>query len=200
MACVRVLHVDDEPDIRDVVEKALSLDPSIAVRSCASGQDALAVTVDWSPDIILLDVAMPEMNGPVTLSHLSKRSDTAHIPVVFLTARAQTKDVQHLMSLGAAGVITKPFNPMVLAGLVRRYQQPVLQRVDGAQKPQSTTGRKGRAVTGEAHVRGLKIRAQELEGLRQENRQLREIVIQLTRLVIKRVVEQSNQSIKSEVV
>jgi len=121
MESVRVLHVDDEPDIREVVEISLGLDPAFALRSCASGKDALAAIADWSPDLILLDVMMPDMDGPMTLLRLRERPQTAGIPVVFLTARARASEVNRFLSLGAAGVIAKPFDPMTLAAQVLRY-------------------------------------------------------------------------------
>ena len=121
MASVRILHVDDEPDIREVVEIALGLDTAFAVRSCASGGDAIAAVADWLPDLILLDVMMPDMDGPATLAGMRARPQTAEVPIVFLTVCAQTRDMERFMSLGAAGVIAKPFNPMMLGALVRRY-------------------------------------------------------------------------------
>jgi CheY-like chemotaxis protein len=121
MTAVRVLHVDDEPDIREVVELSLSLDPDLNVRSCSSGGDALAAAVAWLPDLILLDVMMPLMDGPTTLTHLRQSPKTADIPVVFMTARAQPRELEHFVSLGAEGVIAKPFDPMTLAAAVRNY-------------------------------------------------------------------------------
>jgi CheY-like chemotaxis protein/HPt (histidine-containing phosphotransfer) domain-containing protein len=129
MTSVRILHVDDEPDIREVVEISLSLDPAFAVRSCASGGDALAATADWSPDLILLDVMMPDMDGPMTLARLRERPQTAEVPVVFMTARAQASELDRFLSLGAAGVIAKPFDPMTLAALVRRYAPAAETRI-----------------------------------------------------------------------
>ena len=121
MMAVRVLHVDDEPDIREVVAISLSLDPDFKVRGCSSGGDALAAAVAWSPDLILLDVMMPNMDGPTTLTHLRQSPRTANIPVVFMTARAQPRELEHFVSLGAEGVIAKPFDPMTLAAAVRNY-------------------------------------------------------------------------------
>lgn len=121
MSALRILHVDDEPDIRELVELSLCLDPDLAVKSCASGSDALAAAATWSPDVILMDVMMPVMDGPETLVHLRESDKTAGIPVVFMTARAQSRELAHFLSLGAAGVIAKPFDPMELAGAVRGY-------------------------------------------------------------------------------
>jgi CheY-like chemotaxis protein len=142
MIPLRVLHVDDEPDIREVVELSLGLDPDLVVRSCVSGEEALAVVEDWAPSIILLDVMMPVMDGAATLGHLQANPSTAHIPVVFMTARAQSRELDRLRLLGAVGVIPKPFDPMALAASVRAHMPPpatrlgemrqeFLQRVDG---------------------------------------------------------------------
>jgi CheY-like chemotaxis protein len=121
MTSLRILHVDDEPDIREVVKLSLGLDPAFSVRSCTSGGDALAMAVDWSPDMILCDVMMPGMDGPATLVRLRECPQTVNTPVVFMTARAQTRELEHFKSLGATGVIAKPFDPMTLANLVRCY-------------------------------------------------------------------------------
>jgi two-component system OmpR family response regulator len=121
MASIRVLHVDDEPDIRTVVEMSLGLDSAFAVRSCASGEDAITAAADWPPDLILLDVMMPDMDGPTTLTRMRAWPQTARVPVVFLTVRAQASEQAHFLSLGVAGVIAKPFNPMTLGALLRRY-------------------------------------------------------------------------------
>jgi CheY-like chemotaxis protein len=121
MTDIRILLVDDEPDIREVVDVSLSLDREFKMRACASGADALVMAAEWSPSLILLDVMMPLMDGPATLANLRKNARTAPIPVVFLTARTQTAEIEHFISLGAQGVLSKPFNPMTLAALVRGY-------------------------------------------------------------------------------
>jgi CheY-like chemotaxis protein len=121
MNLYRLLHVEDEPDIREVVQISLALDPGIILMSCASGADALVTAADWGPDVVLMDVMMPEMDGPETLAHLRKDTRTANIPVVFMTARAQSREVERFLALGAAGVIAKPFDPMTLAAAVRVY-------------------------------------------------------------------------------
>jgi CheY-like chemotaxis protein len=121
MTGLRILHVDDEPDIREVVEMSLELDPAFTVKSCSSGRDALAVAADWSPDLILCDVMMPVMDGPTTLARLRESPRTAGIPVVFMTARAQAREIEQFKSLGASGVIPKPFDPLALATSVRGH-------------------------------------------------------------------------------
>jgi CheY-like chemotaxis protein len=124
MTITRILHVDDEPDIREVVELSLGLDPHFAVQACGSGEEALAVAAAWMPDLILLDVMMPVMDGPATLVRLRENAKTAAIPVIFMTARAQAREVDRFRSLGAVGIIPKPFDPMTLAASVRSYVQP----------------------------------------------------------------------------
>ncbi len=121
MNSYRLLHVDDESDIREVVVISLVLDPGIVLMSCSNGADALAAAGEWKPDLILMDVMMPEMDGPETLTHLRDDMRTASIPVVFMTARARSREVEAFLALGAAGVIAKPFDPMTLAAAIRAY-------------------------------------------------------------------------------
>jgi CheY-like chemotaxis protein len=121
MVVYRILHVENEPEIREVVAASLSLDPGLETRSCGSGVEALDIAVKWSPDLILLDVMMPGMDGPAVLSSLKENIQTTRIPVVFMTARLQTREIDLFRSLGAAGVISKPFDPMTLADTLRTY-------------------------------------------------------------------------------
>jgi CheY-like chemotaxis protein len=131
---LRVLHVDDEPDIRELVQISLELDPELHLKSCSSGADALSETGAWLPDVILMDVMMPVMDGPQTLIHLREREKTAKTPVVFMTARAQARELTHFLSLGAAGVIPKPFDPMTLAGSLRQYVRPISPKLDALKR------------------------------------------------------------------
>lgn len=119
MAPIRILHVDDEPDIREVVELALGLDPNMVMKSCGSGKEALAVAADWKPDLVLLDIMMPDMGGAATLGRL--RIDVkASMPVVFMTAASKAREPEYFRSLGAAGVVIfKPFELTTLAASVR---------------------------------------------------------------------------------
>jgi CheY-like chemotaxis protein len=128
MSTIRILHVDDEPDIREVVDMSLGLNPDFEVRACASGPEAITAAAEWRPFVILLDVMMPGMDGPTTLTHLRKNPQTSKIPVLFMTARAQTREVEQFISLGAQGVISKPFDPMTLAFVVQNHLQ-ALRRI-----------------------------------------------------------------------
>ena len=123
MSAVRILHVDDEPDIREIVEMSLGLSAEFEVRGCACGADAIAAAAEWAPYLILLDVMMPGMDGPTTLAHLRRDSRTADIPVLFMTARAQAREVEQFIALGAQGVVSKPFDPMTLGFAVRSHLQ-----------------------------------------------------------------------------
>jgi len=116
----RILYVDDEDDIREIAQMSLELDPEFEVRSSASGAEALTHAAAWQPDLILLDVMMPDMDGPETLKRLGESPLTASIPVAFITARTQTHQVEHYLATGAVGVIAKPFDPLALAGEVRK--------------------------------------------------------------------------------
>ncbi len=115
----RILYVDDEADIREVAELSLALEPDFEVRSCASGPEALVLAPSWRPDLILLDVMMPGMDGPAVLKELRGLAETAATPIIFITARTQQQEVAQLRALGAAGVIAKPFDPMTLGRQVR---------------------------------------------------------------------------------
>jgi CheY-like chemotaxis protein len=117
----RILHVDDDPLMRDVVESALLLDPSFTVTSCGSGPDAFAEASENAPDLILCDVLMPGMDGPGLLEELRANPSTAKIPVIFMTARAPQSEIDRLVGLGAAAVISKPFDPKKLAKTVRDH-------------------------------------------------------------------------------
>jgi two-component system OmpR family response regulator len=121
----RILHIDDDSDIREIVALSLSLDSALTVRSCLDGADALTTAAEWAPDLILCDVMMPGMDGPTMLARLRENPGTARIPVVFMTARSGSNELEHLMSIGAAAVFTKPFDPMLLAGMVQTQLRSV---------------------------------------------------------------------------
>ncbi len=116
---LRVLYVDDEPDIREIVALSLSLDPDLAAETAASGAKALERAAAGGLDLILLDVMMPDMDGPSILARLRADPATSTIPVAFVTARTQVHEVEHFRRLGAVGVVAKPFDPMTLAKDVR---------------------------------------------------------------------------------
>jgi CheY-like chemotaxis protein len=116
---MRVLIVDDERDIRRVARLSLSRVGKMEVDDAASGPEAVQKASALRPDAILLDVMMPSMDGPSTLAVLRGNPDTAPIPIIFLTAKVMTSELERLRGLGAAGVLTKPFDPMTFPSEVR---------------------------------------------------------------------------------
>ena|SRR5438270_3357499 len=118
MSTRRILIVDDEDDIREVAQVSLELVGHWEVLTAASGRDGISSARSERPDAILLDVMMPDMDGPSTLAQLQADPLTRDIPVVFLTAKAQSADRSRLAQLGAAGILTKPFDPLKLAAEV----------------------------------------------------------------------------------
>ncbi|MCR5873847.1 response regulator [Phenylobacterium sp. J426] len=125
MSTLKILYVDDEPDIREVACLSLEMDPDMEVRAAASAEEALALldaaaaAGAWAPDLFLLDVMMPGTDGPTLLKAIRERPQFDAAPAVFITARAQRQESERLMGLGAVAVIAKPFDPMSLAAEVK---------------------------------------------------------------------------------
>jgi CheY-like chemotaxis protein len=115
----RILYVEDEADIRVVAEIALEVVGGFTVTSCASGAEALDCAARVQPDLLLLDMMMPGMDGLSTLEALRAHPATAATPVIFMTAKVQPAEVAHYKSVGALEVISKPFDPMALAEQIR---------------------------------------------------------------------------------
>lgn len=118
-ALPRILYVEDEPDIQTVARIALEMVGGFEVKVCSSGEEALREAESFAPDMILLDVMMPGLDGPGTLEALRKKPALANTPVAFMTAKVQPAEVAHYKSLGARDVIAKPFDPMTLASQVQ---------------------------------------------------------------------------------
>jgi two-component system, OmpR family, response regulator len=114
----RLLYVEDEADIRTIAITVLEAVGGFAVIPCSSGKQALAAAPAANADLILLDVMMPEMDGPATLKALRDIPQTAQTPVIFMTAKVQASEIQHYKSLGAIEVIAKPFDPMTLSAQI----------------------------------------------------------------------------------
>jgi two-component system OmpR family response regulator len=110
----RILMVEDEADIQVVARLALEAVGGFMVDVCSSGQEAIDRAPAFGPDLILLDVMMPGMDGPTTLRALRETPATAAVPVVFMTAKVQPHEVAGFRALGALGIIAKPFDPMTL--------------------------------------------------------------------------------------
>ena len=118
-ALEKVMLVEDDSDIRTVAGMALEMVGGLNILACESGAQALEMVAGFAPQLVLLDVMMPGMNGPEVLQALRQRADTAAIPVIFLTAKVQEGAIAKLRALGALDVIAKPFDPMTLAATVR---------------------------------------------------------------------------------
>jgi len=116
----RVLLVDDEPDILTVARIALTTHGGYAVRTCTSGAEALAVAPEFAPDLVIIDVMMPDMDGPSTLRLLRETEGLRDTPVVFLTAKAQPTEVMRYRALGAVDVLAKPFDHKTMVKQVGR--------------------------------------------------------------------------------
>jgi two-component system OmpR family response regulator len=114
-----VLYVDDDADIREIVQMSLCLDGDLVVDLCDGGDCALLKMRVERPDLVMLDVMMPGMDGPSILARMRADAELRHIPVIFMTAKANTSEVARFRDLSAIGVIAKPFDPMALGGLVR---------------------------------------------------------------------------------
>ncbi|TVP54840.1 MAG: response regulator [Halomonadaceae bacterium] len=115
----RVLYVEDDKSIQAVAQLALETVGGLQVCICSSGEEALDKGPGFSPQLILLDVMMPGMDGPETLIQMRQLPALAKVPVVFMTARTQESEVQGYLAQGAMEVIPKPFDPMQLANQVR---------------------------------------------------------------------------------
>lgn len=115
----KVLYVEDDADIRMIATLALETVGGLQLKACPSGAEALAAAPAFAPDLLLLDVMMPGLDGPATLVKLRELPGTAATPVVFMTAKVQASEVEAYKAMGAIGVITKPFDPMTLAAQVR---------------------------------------------------------------------------------
>ena len=116
---MKILLIDDEDDIRRIARLGLARVGGMDVVDAASGLEGVRKAEQERPDAILLDVMMPGLDGPSTLAALRANPATARIPVLFLTAKAMSAEVQRLKELGVAGVLIKPFDPMTLASQVR---------------------------------------------------------------------------------
>mgnify|MGYP001815052434 FL=1 len=119
----RILYVEDDTDIRKIVSMSLEMVGEYTVAACESCADALRVVDDFGPDLLLLDVMMPEVDGPSTLRQLRKRESAASAPAVFITAKVQAGDMAHYRRLGVLDVIVKPFDPMALSDRVGEIWQ-----------------------------------------------------------------------------
>lgn len=121
----KILYVEDEPDIQMIARVALENVGGFELLVCSSGAEAIEKASAFSPDLLLLDVMMPGMDGPSTLAELRKIPQLSKTPVMFMTAKVQPQEVEFLKSLNVADVIAKPFDPMGLANNIRESWEKV---------------------------------------------------------------------------
>lgn len=115
----KILYVEDDIDIALVAKLTLEAIGGFDVLHCASGQKALDAFPAYDPQLVLLDVMMPQMNGLQTFANLRLMPQARKIPIIFMTARAQTHEQAGYLKLGALGVIIKPFDPMTLSDYIK---------------------------------------------------------------------------------
>lgn len=115
----RILLVEDEPDIRTIVSVALGDIGGFEIEVCSSGHKVLEMIQACQPDLLILDVMMPVMDGPTTLQEIRKFAAFKELPVIFMTAKVQPHEVNEYMALGVLGVISKPFDPVALPQEIR---------------------------------------------------------------------------------
>ncbi len=116
----RILIIDDEEAIQKVVKLSLKMEAEWDVLTATSGPEGVTNAETEQPDAILLDVMMPDMDGIATFKALQSNAKTEPIPVIFLTAKAQTAEKRQFSNVGVAGVITKPFNSLTLASEIAK--------------------------------------------------------------------------------
>tara|TARA_R110000787_G_scaffold94172_4_gene196802 strand:- start:1493 stop:1867 length:375 start_codon:yes stop_codon:yes gene_type:complete len=123
---IKLLHVEDDADIREIAQMALDLSGEFEVVQCSSGEEALAQVESYTPDVVLLDMMMPGMTGRQTLEKMREEPALAKVPAIFMTARAQHTEIEELLQIGAADVISKPFDPMTLPDQIKQAMQKTL--------------------------------------------------------------------------
>ncbi len=116
----KILFVDDDPDIHLIVKMSLQAIPKLELQSAYSGEEAIKVVMEFQPDLILLDVMMPKMDGIATLQAIKLIPSVSHIPVIFLTAKAQKSEVEEYFKYGIIDVIVKPFDPTSLPQIIQK--------------------------------------------------------------------------------
>mmetsp|Transcript_6277 Transcript_6277/g.10744 ORF Transcript_6277/g.10744 Transcript_6277/m.10744 type:complete len:135 (-) Transcript_6277:56-460(-) len=129
-ATPKILHVDDDLDILEISRMALETVGDLSVTQCSSGFKAVEIAPELQPDLFLLDVMMPEIDGIETLQALRKVPGFGDTPAIFMTAKSSPDDIEMLMRHGALSVIKKPFDPLTLADeIVNLWRDAMKDRV-----------------------------------------------------------------------
>ncbi|HEY9777326.1 MAG TPA: response regulator [Planktothrix sp.] len=116
---MKILIIDDEEDARSICGMSLHMIGGCDVVEAASGKEGIELAAKEQPDVIILDLMMPEMDGTETLRNLRKNPATEEIPVIFLTVKGMFSEFERLKSLGALAVLTKPFDPIQLSNQIQ---------------------------------------------------------------------------------
>lgn len=111
----RVLIADDEPDILEISRIALETVGGFEVLVCSSGEELLERLSAFQPDLVIVDVLMPDMTGPEVFEEIRRRPNFDDVPVIYLTGVVQEEELDDLRKTGVADIILKPFDPMALA-------------------------------------------------------------------------------------
>lgn len=119
----RILHVEDDLDIQEIAMMSLEMSGDFVVVQCSSGESAIKVAPEFQPDLLLLDVMMPGMNGQTVMEKLRQLPGLENVPAIFMTARAQPSEIEALIALGAIDVIIKPFDPIALPDQIKASLQ-----------------------------------------------------------------------------
>lgn len=115
----KILYVEDQKDIQVIAEYALTQISHYNLKLCSSGDEALTVIEAYNPDFIVLDVMMPGIDGPETLTQIRKMDAFKNTPVIFMTAKVLPNEIADLIAYGALDVISKPFDPVTLGASIQ---------------------------------------------------------------------------------
>ncbi|MEO8400227.1 MAG: response regulator [Gammaproteobacteria bacterium] len=124
----KILYAEDEEDIRAIAQVALEDVGGFVIKYCANGKEVLKEIKNFKPDLLLLDVMMPEMDGPTTLQALRTQYNITDIPAIFMTAKIQPSEIEQYKGMGVLEVITKPFDPMKLAESINKAWNNYINR------------------------------------------------------------------------
>lgn len=116
---IKLLHVEDDADIREIALIALHLSGGFEVAQCGSGEEALLQVQDMTPDVFLLDLMMPGMSGKQALEAFRALDHLSQVPAIFMTARTRKSEQDELRAIGALAVISKPFDPLTLGDMIK---------------------------------------------------------------------------------
>lgn len=119
----RILYVEDDADIREIVTMSLEMLGEFQVAACDSCANALDLVEEFNPDLLLLDVMMPDVDGPATLQVLREHVSAESAPAIFITAKVEAGEMASYRHMGVLGVIVKPFDPMILSGQIEEIWQ-----------------------------------------------------------------------------